>query len=127
MTSGSQQNTYCEEKYSPTFQKRNATSFILCACYFTYHMDYFLKKVHRIVSLREPPFLKDYILTLTHLRSRAAERILTFFVNVFKSIPNSTCGIFAQTPKKFTFVKLCFCEKDLKKPLILNGFYLHVL
>mgnify|MGYP000996592123 CR=1 FL=1 len=73
------------------------------------------RKVHRIVSFNQKPFLKDYILTLTRLRSIAAGRNLTFFVNVFKLLANSTYGKFAQNPNNFTFAKLCLCEKDLKK------------
>ena len=73
------------------------------------------KKVHRIVSFKQKPFLKDYILTLTRLRSKAAERNLTFFVNVFKLLANSTYGKFAQNPNIFTFAKLCLYERDFKK------------
>ena len=76
-----------------------------------------LKKIHRIVSFKQKPFLKDYILTLTHLRSRAAENNQTFFVNVFKLLANSTYGKFAQNPNNFTYAKLCLCEKDLKKAI----------
>ena len=76
-----------------------------------------LKKVHKIVSFKQKPFLKDYILTLTRLRSIAAANNLTFFVNVFKLLANSTYGKFAQNPKNFTFAKLCLSEKDLKKAI----------
>ncbi len=86
-----------------------------------------LKKVHRIVSFKQKPFLKDYILTLTHLRSIAAKNNLTFFVNVFKLLANSTYGKLAQNSNNFTFAKLCLCEKDLKKQLTLNKLYAHVL
>ena len=83
------------------------------------------KKVHRIVSFKQKPFLKDYILALTHLRSIAAANNLTFFVNVFKLLANSTYGKFAQNPKN-TFAKPCLCKKTLKRQLILNDFYMHV-
>ena len=43
-----------------------------------------IKKIYRIVSFKEKPFLKEYILSLTKLRSIAAAKNLTFFVNVFK-------------------------------------------
>ena len=59
----------------------------------------------------------DYILTLTHFWSIAAANNLTFFVNVFKLLANSTYGKFAQNPKNFTFAKLCLSEKDLKKAI----------
>ena len=81
------------------------------------------KKVHRIVSFKQKPFLKDYILTLTHLRSIAAKNNLTFFVNVFKLLANSTYGKFAQNPNNFTFAKLCICEKDFNKAIISNRFF----
>ena len=86
-----------------------------------------LEKVHRIVSFNQKPFLKGYILTLTRLRSKAAGKNLTFFVNVFNLLANSAYGKFAQNPNNFTFAKLCLCEKDLKKQLTVNDFYVHVL
>ena len=85
------------------------------------------RKSPSIVSFKQKPFLKDYILTVIRLRSKAAERNLTFFVNVFKLLANSTYGKFAQNPNNFTFAKLCLCEKDLKKQLTVNAFYVHVL
>ena len=47
-----------------------------------------LEKVHRIVSFNQKPFLKDYILTLTRLRSKAGEQNLTFSVSIFKLLEN---------------------------------------
>ena len=115
MKNGNQQSEYCEEKLIPTFHKRKRYILhIKCLLFYLSH-GLVLEKVHRIVSFNQKPFLKDYILTLTRLRSKAAEQNLTFFVNVFKLLANSTYGKFAQNPNNFTFAKLCLCEKDLKK------------
>ena len=115
MKNGNQQSTYCEEKLIPTFHKRKRYILhIKCLLFYLSH-GLILEKVHRIVSFKQKPFLKDYILTLTRLRSKAAERNLTFFVNVFKLLANSTYGKFAQNPNNFTFAKLCLSERDFKK------------
>ena len=117
MKKGNSQNTYCEEKLIPTFHARKQYILhIKCLLFYLSH-GLRLKKIHRIVSFKQKPFLKDYILTLTHLRSRAAENNQTFFVNVFKLLANSTYGKFAQNPNNFTYAKLCLCEKDLKKAI----------
>ena len=127
MKNGNQQSEYCEEKLIPTFHKRKRYILhIKCLLFYLSH-GLVLEKVHRIVSFNQKPFLKDYILTLTRLRSIAAGKNLTFFVNVFKLLANSTYGKFAQNPNNFTFAKLCLCEKDLKKQLTVNDFYVHVL
>ena len=84
---------------------------IKCLLFYLSHGS-ILEKVHRIVSFKQKPFLTDYILTLTRIRSKAAERNLTFFVNVFKLLANSTYGKFAQNPNNFTLAKLCLSEKD---------------
>ena len=76
-----------------------------------------MKKSHRIVSFKQKTFLKDYILTLTNLRSISAAKNLTFFVNVFKLLVNSTYGKFAQNPNNFTYGKLCLCDRDLKNAI----------
>ena len=52
-------------------------------------------------------------MTLTRLRSKAAERNTTFIVNVFKLLASSTYGKFAQNQNNFTFAKLYLCEKEL--------------
>ena len=114
--------TYSEEKLIATFHERkHYTLHIKCLLFYLSH-GLVLKKVHRIVSFKQKPFLKDYILTLTHLRSIAAKNNLTFFVNVFKLLANSTYGKFAQNPNNFTFAKLCICEKDFNKAINSNRF-----
>ena len=114
MKNGNQQSTYCEEKLIPTFHKRKRYILhIKCLLFYLSH-GLVLEKVHRIVSFNQKPFLKDYILTLTRLRSIAAGKNLTFFVNVFKLLANSTYGKFAQNPNNFTFAKL-FCAKRTLK------------
>ena len=111
MKKGNSQNTYCEEKLIPTFHARKQYILhIKCLLFYLSH-GLRLKKIHRIVSFKQKPFLKDYILTLTHLRSRAAENNQTFFVNVFKLLANSTYGKFAQNPNNFTFCKTLFFRK----------------
>ena len=74
-----------------------------------------LKQIHRIVTFEQSSFLKDYILTLTKLRSDCAKKNLSFFVNIFKLLANSTYGKFAQTPLNFTFAKLCLNKSYFKK------------
>ena len=114
--------TYSEEKLIATFHERkHYTLHIKCLLFYLSH-GLVLKKVHRIVSFKQKPFLKDYILTLTHLRSIAAKNNLTFFVNVFKLLANSTYGKFAQNPNNFTFAKLCIQEKDFNKAINSNRF-----
>ena len=81
-----------------------------------------MKKIYRIVSFKQKPFLKEYILTLTNLRSISAAKNLTFFVNVFKLLANSTYGKFAQNPNNFTHAKLCLNEKELRKATNSNRF-----
>ena len=104
--------TYSEEKLIATFHERkHYTLHIKCLLFYLSH-GLVLTKVHRIVSVKQKAFLKDYILTLTHLRSKAAKNNLTFFVNVFKQLANSKYGKFAQYPNNSTYAKLCICERD---------------
>ena len=42
---------------------------------------------------------------------------MTFFVNVFKLLANSTYGKFPQTPLNYTFAKICFNESQFKKSI----------
>ena len=114
---------YAEEKLIPTFyNRRNYILHIKCLIFYLSH-GLILKKIHRIVSFKQKPFLKEYILSLTKLRSEAAAKNLTFFVNVFKLLANSTYGKFAQNPNNYTHAKLCLNEKDLRKATNFN----HVL
>ena len=106
----------------PTFHNRKYYILhIKCLLFYLSH-GLILKKIHRIVSFKQKPFLKDYILTLTNLRSISAAKNLTFFVNVFKLLANSTYDKFAQNPNNFTYAKLCLCERDLKKAINSNRF-----
>ena len=99
----------------PTFHKRTKyVVHIKCLIFYLSH-GLVLKKVHRIVSFSQEPFLKDYILKLTQLRSISAAKNQIFFVNVFKLLANSTYGKFAQNPNNFTYAKLCLNERDLYK------------
>ena len=75
-----------------------------------------------MITFKQKPFLKEYILTLTKLRSISAEKNQTFFVNVFKLLANSTYGKFIQNPNNFTHAKLCLDEKDLRKAINSNRF-----
>ena len=59
--------------------------------------------------------LKEYILTLTKLRSICSQKTLTFFVNVFKLLANSTYCKFCQNPNNFTYAKLCLNQRELDK------------
>ena len=113
---------YAEEKLIPTFHnRRNYILHIKCLIFYLSH-GLILKKIHRIVSFKQKPFLKEYILSLTKLRSEAAAKNLTFFVNVFKLLANSTYGKFAQNPNNFTHAKLCLSEKELRKSTNSNRF-----
>ena len=113
---------YSEEKLIPTFHNRKKYILhIKCLIFYLSH-GLILKKIYRIVSFRQKPFLKEYILTLTNLRSISAAKNLTFFVNVFKLLANSTYGKFAQNPNNFTHAKLCLNEKELRKATNSNRF-----
>ena len=72
------------------------------------------EKIYRIVSLKQESFLKEYILTLTKLRSIYSQKI-SFFVNVFKLLANSTYGKFCQNPNNFTYANLCLNQHQLDK------------
>ena len=96
-----EKDTYCEEKLIPTFHNRKCYILhIKCLLFYLSH-GLILKKIHRIVSFKQKLFLKDYILTLTNLRSISAAKNLTFFVNVFKLLANSTYGKFFSKSKQF--------------------------
>ena len=113
---------YAEEKLIPTFHNRKKYILhIKCLIFYLSH-GLILKKVHRIVSFKHKPFLKEYILTLTKLRSISAAKNLSFFVNVFKLLANSTYGKFARNPNNFTYAKLCLNEKELRKATNSNRF-----
>ena len=75
------------------------------------------EKIHRIVSFKQEPFLKEYILTLTKLRSTYSQKNLTFFVNVFKLLANSTYGKFCKSPNNFTYAELCLNQHQLDKDI----------
>ena len=96
MQKNTSQDTYCEKKLIPTFHNRKYYILHIKCLLFYLSQGLILKKIHRIVSFKQKPFLKDYILTLTNLRSISAAKNLTFFVNVFKLLANSTYGKFAQ-------------------------------
>ena len=82
-----------------------------------------LKKIHWIVSFEQKPFLKEYILSLTKLRSKAVTKSY-FFVNVFKLLATSTYGKFGENPNNYTHAKLCSNEKDLRKATNSNRFFI---
>ena len=107
--------SFSEEKLIPTFHDRKKYILHINCLIFYLNKGLILSKVHRIVSFEQKPFLKDYILSLTHLRSSYAKRNLTFFVNVFKLLANSTYAKFAQTPLNYTYAKLCLNKRDFKK------------
>ena len=116
MQKGTSPNTqFCEQKLIPTFHNRKNYILHLNCLIFYLSKGMILKKIHRIVSFKQAPFLKEYILTLTNLRASFAENNMTFFVNVFKLLANSTYGKFAQTPLNYTFAKICFNESQFKK------------
>ena len=65
---------YSEEKLIPTFYER--TKYVVhfkCLIFYLSH-GLVLKKVYRIVSFRQEPFLRDYILKLRKLRSISAAK-----------------------------------------------------
>ena len=108
-------HTFSEEKLIPTFHERKHYKLHIKCLLFYLSEGLILKKIHRIVSFKEKPFLKEYILSLTKLRSIAAAKNLTFFVNVFKLLANSTYGKFCQNPMNFTHAKLCLNKQHFKK------------
>ena len=106
---------FCEEKLIATFHDRkNYILHIKCLIFYL-SKGMILKKIHRIVSFKQAPFLNEYITILTKLRSDCAAKNLTFFVNVFKLLANSTYGKFAQSPLNYTFAKICFKKSHFKK------------
>ena len=70
-----------------------------------------------MVTFEHKAFLKEYILSLTKLRSFYAKQNLTFFANVFKLLANSTYGKFAQAPRNFTHAKLCLNKQQFQKSI----------
>ena len=113
---------YAEEKLIPTFHDRkNYVLHIQCLIFYL-SQGMVLKRIHRIVSFQHRPFLKEYILSLTQLRSMFSAKNQTFFVNVFKLLANSTYGKFIQNPNNFTHAKLCLNENDFRKAINSNRF-----
>ena len=110
-------HTFSEEKLIPTFHGRKKYILHFKCLIFYLSKGLVLKKIHRIVSFKEEPFLKDYILTLTKLRSTYAQKKLSFFVNVFKLLANSTYGKFCQNPNNFTYATLCINQKQFNKSI----------
>ena len=94
-------HTFSEEKLIPTIHERKRYKLHMKCLLFYLSKGLILKKNHRIVSFKEKPFLKEYILSLTKLRSVAAAKNLTFFVNVSKLLANSTYGKFCENPNEF--------------------------
>ena len=72
-------NTFSEQKLIPTFHKRKKYILHIKCLQFYLSKGLVLDKVHRIVSFKQEPFLKEYIVTLTKLRSICAKKNLTFF------------------------------------------------
>ena len=91
MQKNTSQDTYCEKKLIPTFHNRKYYILhIKCLLFYLSH-GLILKKIHRIVSFKQKPFLKDYILTLTNLRSISAAKNLTFLLTFSRSIALLLC------------------------------------
>ena len=108
-------HNFSEQKLIPTFHERNNYILHIKCLIFYLNKGLILKRIHRIVTFNQSPFLKEYILTLTKLRSNYAKKNLTFFVNIFKFLANSTYGKFAQTPLNYTFAELCLNKSNFKK------------
>ena len=70
-----------EEKLIPTFHDRNNYILHIKCLIFYLSQGMILKKIHKIVSFKQAPFLKEYITILTKLRSDCAAKNLTFFVD----------------------------------------------
>ena len=77
-----------EDKLIPTFHDRKKYILHINCLIFYLNKGLNLSKVRRVVSFEQKAFLKDYILSLTQLRSSYAKRNLTFFVNMFKLLAN---------------------------------------
>ena len=76
-----------------------------------------MKKIHKVVSFDQEPFLKSYIEKLTKLRIMYVEKNNTFFANVFKLLANSTYGKFAENPHNYNYSKLCLNPLQFKKAI----------
>ena len=86
----SEDTQFCEQKLIPTFHDRkNYILHIKCLLFYL-SKGMLLKKIHKIVSFKQASFKKIYIQTLTNLRAIFSEKNLSFFVNVFKLLANST-------------------------------------
>ena len=108
---------YAEQKLIPTLHNRKNYILHIKSLIFYLSHGLILKKIHRIVSFKQKPFLKEYIMTLTKLRAICAAKNLTFFVNVFKLLANATYGRFIMNPNNFTHGKLCLNERDFRKAI----------
>ena len=71
-------HTFSEEKLIPTFHGRKKYILHFKCLIFYLSKGLVLKKIHRIVSFKQEPFLKDYILTLTKLRSTYSQKNIFF-------------------------------------------------
>ena len=80
---------HAEEKLIPTLHNRKNYILHIKSLIFYLSHGLILKKIHRIVSFEQKPFLKEYIMTLTKLRAICAAKNLTFFVNVFELLANA--------------------------------------
>ena len=73
-------HTFSEEKLIPTFHGRKKYILHFKCLIFYLSKGLVLKKIHRIVSFKQEPFLKEYILTLTKLRSTYSQKNYLFLL-----------------------------------------------
>ena len=111
------QKKFSESKLLPTFHNKNKYTLHYKNLMYYLSKGLILKKIHKIVSFDQQPFLKTYIEKLTKLRIMYAEKNNTFFVNVFKLLANSTYGKFAENPRNYNYSKLCLNPLQFKKAI----------
>ena len=67
--------SFSEEKLIPSFHDRKKYILHINCLIFYLNKGLVLTKVHRVVSFKQKAYLKDYILSLTKLRSTYAKKI----------------------------------------------------
>ena len=119
-------HTFSEEKLIPTFHERKHYKLHIKCLLFYLSEGLILKKIHRIVSFKEKPFLKEYILSLTKLRSVAAAKCIDSKRFLHASIINESIAIVEYKPEAVLYnspFPIAATILDLAKLHLYNYFY----
>ena len=109
--------SFSEEKFLPTFHDRKKYILHINCLIFYLNKGLILSKVHRIVSFEQKEFLKDYILSLTQLRSSYARRNLTFFCKCVQVASQFNLWKICKKPLNYTYAKLCLNKRNFKNTI----------